>query len=139
MSAVILGKSTEFLLGTSAGSKVSFTGELQGTDAISLQEAHSVRPIPGGRGVAGSQQSGFETNTMTLSCDSNDTHDAVLRGQNIRRLYFTLHPEGTGTGLPQYTGEAVATISLAASLQPDQCRWQVQLAIDGDPTFSNQA
>lgn len=138
MSAIILGKTTTFLLGSSVGGQVEFTGELQGTDAISLQEAHSVRPIPGGRGVAGSQQSGFETNTMTLSCDSNSVHDPVLRGQNTRRLYFTLQPEGTGSGLPQYTGEAVATISLAASLQPDQCRWQVQLAVDGDAVLSDQ-
>ncbi|MCY3568316.1 MAG: hypothetical protein OXH38_06780 [Chloroflexi bacterium] len=138
MSAIILGKTSELLLGVSVANKVLFTGELSGTDAISLQEAHSVRPIPGGRGVAGSQQSGFETNTMTLSCDSNSVHDPILRGQNTRRLYFTFRPEGDGTNLPQYIGEAVATISLAASLQPDQCRWQVQLAVDGDAVLSNQ-
>ena len=139
MSAVILGKTSGLLLGTTLANKVTITGIGVGTSNITAGHAQDSRPAPGGRGVLAAQLGNFTTNDFAIATDSNSVHDPIFRRVNGQRLYGTWRPEGEGSGLPEYTFEAVATVSLTLDMGSDAATWAITLAVDGEPAETTQA
>ena len=133
MSLTVLGKRSSLLLGHTAANKSEVAGVGAGTENIGAGYTQDTRPVPGGRGVLVNQLGDFTTSDFSLATDSNALHDPLFRSHNGRRFYFTWRPEGAVSGLPEYTGEAVGTVSLTFDLDSDAVTWAVGMAVDGEP------
>ena len=134
MSTIALGGKSQFLVGGT-----DITGVASGLETITYGVTHDARAVPGGRGVAHSQEGNFSVYSFTIACESNELHDPVFRTAHMQRAAFVFRPEGAGSGLPQYSGSAVMQVSVATSAANNSVIWTVQFAVDGEPTLSNQS
>jgi len=139
MSTVVLNVNNELELGPTAATRVSFTGEVSGTDSLTEGRVIDTRRVPGGRGRGGSQQGKFVTHDFDLDTDANATHDQILRAAAAQRLYGQWRVEGTGSGKPNSVFEGVvARWSKTWDIATDAIRYSVGIAVDGRPTVTNQ-
>ena len=136
MSNTVLGKTSQLLIGATAGAKTSITGVARGTENIGTTKSRDTRRIPGGRGVIAVASTPYVTNDFTFVTDSNAENDPLMRSLNGQRLFFTWQPEGAGSGNTQYVGSGVAQTTLTLDAATDSVVWNVSVQVDGEPTSS---
>ena len=137
MSNTLLGKTSQLLIGATAGSKTSITGVARGTENIGTTKSRDTRRVPGGRGAIVVASTPYVTNDFTFVTDSNAENDPLLRAINGQRLFFTWQPEGGASGRPQYVGSGVAQTTLTVDAATDSVVWNCSVQVDGEPTLSN--
>ena len=136
MSDVALGKNAKLLLSrTAGGARVEFTGRGTGLESISFSRSRSSSRRGGSGGVFSTRLDRFITADCGFSCYSTEQHDPILRDVNIRRLFYTLQPQGANGR--QFIGQAVATVSLDFNKDDDSVVWGVEMSLDGLPAESN--
>ena len=136
MSTVIMGVQAKLLVSTTAaGPKTDVTGVGIGIDGLTRAAAGQMY-ASAGSGVIASQLDNFDSHDFSINVPSDATHDPLFRQQNGRRLWCTYAPEGTETGTPLFTFEAVVHCTLALTSDPDNVRWTIQFMVDGKPVES---
>lgn len=138
-TGAVLGKRTKLSLGKAANTLVDFTGMGRGTQNVTRGRSIGSTTIPGGRGVTASQLGKFVTHDFGVTCDSNATHDPVLRDAFGQRLYGQLRELGDGSGKPQSVFECVAqTLTITFDLPSDRVTWSLSTNVDGTPNDAVQ-
>jgi len=95
----------------------------------------SFRELPPRDGAAFVERTGVREGTTTLTCDSDSITDVLFWGGNGRELEVRSDPEGTSTGKPRLSFNALVEASWTAE-DRGVCRWSVTLHHDGGITAS---
>lgn len=90
---------------------VDVSASLRGLTGLSYSHVEGLRQIPGGKGFAASQRTGYRAGSTAHTVDDNQyTHGLYLWGTGVD-FDYELSPKGTDSGDPVLTYDVVVTVT----------------------------
>ena len=117
---------------------VTLSGQDRGLSAYASNDQASLRRKPSAGPYETFQLTGYRSGSATISCDDNPVTHALFLGKTGRKFKVTYREQGTKSGNPEETFDAIADVTLNVE-QGGARTFTVTLNADGGITTTTQA
>ena len=120
-----------------AGTPVTLSGQDRGLSIFGSQDLLSIRRKPSAGPYETFQLTGYRTGQASIQCDDNAVTHALFLGKTGRRFKIVYREQGTKSGNPEESFEAVADIGMNIE-QGGARTFSVTFNADGGITSTTQ-